>query len=217
MEDAVAGAYMGRSNNGWMVTQIFYGWLANHFVSHIPLERPVLLIVDGHSTHIDVEISKFCKENGILLYCLLPHSSHITKPLDVGFFGPLKTSWGKAIDKYKISHMGSSVTKESFAAVFNTVWTGAVKMATVVNSFDRAGIYPTDRSVVANSGPATLYSESMTTDSSSASSTSCDSSISKLKSGSTSGASSSLEAIENIMNPSTFENSTSGILKGSSR
>ena len=109
------GAYMGRSNNGWMVTQLFYGWLANHFVSHIPPECPVLLIVDGHSTHIDVKILKFCKENGILLYYLLPHSLHITQPLDVGFFGALKTSWGKAVDKYKISHMGSSVTKESFA------------------------------------------------------------------------------------------------------
>ena len=130
LDGAVAGAYMGRSDNGWMVTQLFYGWLANHFVSYTPPERPVLLIVDGHTTHIDVEISKFCKENGILLYCLLPHSSHITQPLDVGFFGALKTSWGKAVDKYKISHMGSTITKESFAAVFNTVWTGAVKMAT---------------------------------------------------------------------------------------
>lgn len=139
------------------------------------------------------------------MYCLLPHSSHIPQPLDVGFFGALKTSWGKAVDKYKISHMGSSVTKESFAAVFNTAWTGSVKMATIVNSFARAGIYPIDRSAVANSGPATLYSESTTTDSSSASSTSCGSSVSKPKSGSTSGASSSLEAIENVMNPSTLQ------------
>ncbi len=69
---------------------------------------------------------------------------------------------------------------------------GAVKMATIVNSFARAGIYPINRSAVANSGPATLYSGS-TTDSSSASSTHC---ASKPKSGSTSGASSSLEAIE---------------------
>ena len=80
-----------------------------------------------------------------------------------------------------------------------------MKMATIVNSFARAGIYPIDRSAVANSGHATLYSESMTTDSSSASSTSCGSSVSKSKSGSTSGASSSLEAIENVMNPSTLQ------------
>ena len=126
---------------------------------------------------IIVEVSKFCKDNGILLYYLLPHSSHITQPLDDGFFGALKTSWEKAVDKNKISHMGSSVPKESFTAVFNTMWTGAVKMVTIVNSYARTGIYPIHRSAVANSGPATLYSESTTTDSSSASSTSCDSSI----------------------------------------
>ena len=165
-----------------------------------------ILDKDGRENplRIIVEISKFCKDNGILLYCLLPHSSHITQPLDVGFFGALKTSWEKAVDKYKISHMGSSVPKESFTAVFNTMWTGAVKMATIVNSYARTGIYPIDRSAVANSGPAMLYSESTTTDSSSASSTYCDSSISKLKSGSTSGALSSLEATENIMNHSTL-------------
>ena len=139
------------------------------------------------------------------MYCLLLHSLHITQPLDVGFFRALKTRWGKAVDKYKISHMSSSVTKESFAAVFNTAWTGSVKMATIVNLFAHAGIYPIDRSAVADSGPATLYSESTTTDSSSGSSTSCGSSVSKPKSGSTSGASSSLEAIENIMNPSTLQ------------
>ena len=85
------------------------GWSHNSFmggsqITLFPPECPVLLIVDGHTTHIDVEISKFCKENGILLYCLLPHSSHITQPLDVGFFGALKTSWGKAIDKYTWAH-----------------------------------------------------------------------------------------------------------------
>ena len=114
---------------------IMDGWSHNSFmgglqitVSHIPLERPVLPIVGGYTTRQNLKV-----QNGILLCCLLPHSSRITQPLDVGFFEALKTSWRKAVDKYKISHMGSSVTKESFAAVFNTAWTGAVKMATIVN------------------------------------------------------------------------------------
>ena len=64
------------------------------------------------------------------MYCLLPHSSHITQPLDVGFL--VLSSWVKAVDKYKIAHMGFSVTKETFASVFNTTWTGAVKMSTIV-------------------------------------------------------------------------------------
>lgn len=201
LEGGVAGAYFGKSDSGWMKTELFYGWIANHFVAHIPPERPVVLLVDGHTTHIDLEISRFCKENGILLYCLLAHSSHLTQPLDVGFFGALKSSWAKAVDKHKIAHMGSSVTKESFAAVFNTAWTGAVKMSTIVNSYARAGIFPVNRNAVGNSGPAALYSESSTstTDSSSYESSSSKTST---KSSSTSQASSSLDLLETMMSPS---------------
>ena len=79
MADCVPGAYFGRSPNGWISTELFFGWIANHFARYVK-ERPVLL-VHGHSCHIDIEISKFCNENGILLYCLPPHSSHITQPL----------------------------------------------------------------------------------------------------------------------------------------
>ena len=60
LEGCVEGAYFGRSDSGWMVTELFYGWLANHFIKHITSERPVLLLVDGHTTHIDIETSKFC-------------------------------------------------------------------------------------------------------------------------------------------------------------
>ena len=186
-----------------MVTELFYGWVVSHFVSHISPERPVVLLVDGHTTHIDVEVSKICKENGIMLYCLLPHSSHITQPLDVGFFCALKSSWTKAVDKFKIAHMGSSVTKETFAGVFNTAWTGAVKMSTIVNSFARAGIYPIDRNAVGKSGPAALYSESSTSTTDSSPASSYESSSSKTVS-STSGASSSLEVVESMMNTSTI-------------
>ena len=60
-------------------------------------EHPVCLIVDGHSSHIDLDTSTFCEANGILLYCLPPHSSHVTQPLDVGLFSPLKKCWQHAV------------------------------------------------------------------------------------------------------------------------
>ena len=203
LEGDFAGAYLGNSDNGWMVTELFYGWVVNHFVSQIPPERPVVLLVDGHTTHTDVEVFKICKENGIMLYCLLPHSSHITQPLDVGFFGALKSSWTQVVDQIKIAHMGSTVAKETFAEVFNTAWTGAVKMSTIVNSFERAAMYPIDRNAVGKSGPAALYSESSTSTTNSSSASSYESSSSKTVS-STSGASYSLEVVESMMNTSTI-------------
>ena len=103
LEGCVPGAYFGKSPSGWMTTELFYGWLANHFVLQISPRRPVVLLVDGHSTHIDIEISRFCQKNGIFLYCLPPHSSQITQPLDVGFYGPLKQSWKKAVAKFSVN------------------------------------------------------------------------------------------------------------------
>ena len=91
MANCVPGAYFGHSSNGWINTQLFYGWLINHFAKKV-LVQPVVLLVDGHTSHIDVEVSKFCLENQILLYCLPSHSSHLLQPLDVGFFRSLKAA-----------------------------------------------------------------------------------------------------------------------------
>ena len=105
-------AYFGQSPNGWIFSELFFGWIANHFARYVKV-RPVVL-VDEHICHIDIETLKFCNENDILLYCLPPHSSHITQPLDVGFFKPLKASWTKACETFCLEHPGSSVSKNVF-------------------------------------------------------------------------------------------------------
>ena len=158
LEGCVSGAYFGKSDKGWMTRELFYGWLANHFILCIPPGRPVILLVDGHSTHIDIEISKFCDKNGVLLYCLPAHSSHITQPLDVGFYGPLKQAWKKAAVKYSSNNIGKSVTKQTFSRVFKGAWENTVKASTI-NSFRTAGIFPVDFSAIRQEklAPATVY------------------------------------------------------------
>ena len=117
-----------------------------------------MLLIDGHSSHIDVNTSKLCKDNNILLYCLPPHSSHITQPLDVGFYGLLKASWRKAVAKYALDKVGKSVTKYTFAEVFKEAWINTVKLSTIVNSFRCAGIWPINANVCKSKvAPATVY------------------------------------------------------------
>ena len=137
-------AYFGCSSNGWIKTELFNGWIKKHFSVCVGRERPVLLIVDGHTTHIDLDILQFCKEDQILLYCLPPHSSHITQPLDVGFFGPLKTNWKSAVDSFRMAHIGQQITKEVFARVFKEAWLDTIKPRSIVNAFRGSGIYPVD-------------------------------------------------------------------------
>ena len=124
--------------------------------------RPVVLLVDGHSCHIDVETSKFCSKNDILLYCLPPHSSHITQPLDVGFFKPLKVSWAKACETFCLEHPGSSVSKYVFSSVFRKAWEASVNVSTIVNSFRSSGLCPLNYDAIDPSklGPSLPYSAS---------------------------------------------------------
>ncbi len=145
MQGCIDSAYFGKSSNGWMTQELFNGWLTKHFVKHIPRERPVCLLVDGHSSHIDLETSKFCQENQILLYCLYPHSSHITQPLDVGFFSPLKQAWKKAVTEFNIDNPGLSVDKSTFCRVFKRAYLAAVKPGAIVRAFENSGIYPPNR------------------------------------------------------------------------
>nr|CAI5857573.1 unnamed protein product [Callosobruchus analis] len=95
---------IGRSDSGWMVSSTFYEFIANVFhpwiiENHIKL--PVLLFLDGHKSHINMELSKFCSEKGILLYCLLPSATHILQPCDIAIFKSLKNQWKKTVSGHK--------------------------------------------------------------------------------------------------------------------
>lgn len=54
------------------------------------VEFPILVFMDGHSTHVNIAVSEFCRDNKIILYCFPPHASHIMQPLDIAVYGPLK-------------------------------------------------------------------------------------------------------------------------------
>ena len=48
-------AAFGRSDNGWMDSELFISWLQNVFVPHLDAKKvplPVVLFVDGHKTHL---------------------------------------------------------------------------------------------------------------------------------------------------------------------
>jgi hypothetical protein len=53
---------MGRSSNGWMESSVFYEWVANYFHPYIKEQEipfPVVLFIDGHSSHVTLETANF--------------------------------------------------------------------------------------------------------------------------------------------------------------
>ena len=94
-EGAIPNTLFGNSESGWINSQLFVEWFA-FFIKNIPSARPVLLVQDGHGSHVSIEIIEMARANDVTLLCLPAHTSHILQPLDVGVFKLLKTSFNKA-------------------------------------------------------------------------------------------------------------------------
>ena len=138
----VPGTRYGVSDSGWTNKSLFYGWLVEHFLVHAVQGRPLLLLVDGHSSHFDPEAIRFAKDHSVIIFCLPPHTTHEAQPLDISFFGPLKTNWGHVCHDFIQSSPGKVVTKLNFSELFAKAWMKTCTPDTICAGFRRAGIIP---------------------------------------------------------------------------
>ena len=98
-------ASFGQSISGWMDTELFLSRVKNVFFKHVleqNIKRPVMLLVDGHTSHCSMAVSDLCLQNGIILYCLLENASHIVQPCDLSLFSSLKTTYKKAVFLWQV-------------------------------------------------------------------------------------------------------------------
>ena len=54
------------------------------FLKYIASQRPVVLVlfIDGHKTHMTLDIIDLCRENEIILFSLPPHTTHALQALE---------------------------------------------------------------------------------------------------------------------------------------
>lgn len=70
------GAMYAVTESGWMQDIVFESWLFKFVESMRDRPKPILLVFDGHSSHLTYRATKICKENEISMLCLPPHTSH---------------------------------------------------------------------------------------------------------------------------------------------
>ena len=99
-KEEVPGTQYCLNNKGWIDNILFRDWLQNHFIKHVVASRSLLLLLDGHSSHYELDTLKFAKANDVIIFCLSPHTSHGSQPLDPSVFGPLKRQWADAYHNY---------------------------------------------------------------------------------------------------------------------
>ena len=119
-------------------------------------EKPVLLILDNHSSHLDYRAVTFAKDNGIVLLTLPPHCSHVLQPLDVTVFGSFK----KAIGVSQNENPGGRISIKEIAALSRRPYEYTFTPDKIIKGFQKTGIYPFNKFAV----PEVRYAPSLVTD-----------------------------------------------------
>lgn len=76
----------------WITNKVDFRWLKTKFIlwAKNRLQKThILLIVDGHGSHVWLEFIDFCIQNQIIALCLPLHIIQVFQLLDVRIFRPL--------------------------------------------------------------------------------------------------------------------------------
>jgi hypothetical protein len=135
------------SDSGYINDQLALDWI--HLFVKWSGKRQVgryrLLLLDGHESHCTREFLTVCKDNMIIPYFLIPHTTHLAQPLDVVAFGVYKhyhsqevtTAWRTGCTDFN---------RHEFLAVLESIRQKTFKSSTIHASFFEAGIWPVDAS-----------------------------------------------------------------------
>ncbi|KAJ8941908.1 hypothetical protein NQ314_010253 [Rhamnusium bicolor] len=139
--------HVTKSDSGWMKSHVFIEYVTTKLLPWLQSQNtkfPVIFFVDGHKSHLTMELSQFCHKHDIILYSLPPNTTHLMQPADVGVFKPLKSEWKKIIHQWlrKPENINSAVTKTTFCPLLKTVLEKPSLPQTIINGFKKCGLFP---------------------------------------------------------------------------
>ena len=134
-----------------MQMELFFKLLANFFHPWLKgnnIMLPVILFVDGHVSHLSLQTSQFCDQNGIILVALYANAMYILQPMGVAVFRTLKENWRQHVHEWRSNHLDDPVLKKKdFAKLLKEVVDKHVNHSVLANSSRKCGLYPWDQTV----------------------------------------------------------------------
>ena len=108
-------------------------------------ERPISLFIDEYKSHVTLDVVDMARNNDVILFCLLSHTTHALQPLDVAIFKSFKNHFSKALSFAKINFV---VSKRDFGRVVKDPFEQAFSTPNIKAGFRKSGIFPFNRNVV---------------------------------------------------------------------
>lgn len=147
-EGEVPGTVYGLSSSGWMDMELFGLWFKRHFFRYAPAARPLLLLMDGHSSHYCIDTINLARSEEVILFVLPPNTTHLTCPLDKSIFGPLKVKWRDVCYRHLSDNPGCVVTRYDFSTLFGKAWLNTMSIRNIISGFSTTGIFPVNRNAI---------------------------------------------------------------------
>ncbi|CAN0288422.1 unnamed protein product, partial [Pylaiella littoralis] len=107
--------------------------------------KPHILLLDGHASHVSVEVIRLAMNLKIILFQLPSHTSHITQPLDVVAFGRFKKSVTRVLASFYHNSGGLLPLKRDMPGVIADAWKVSFTPEINKSSFAGAGLWPVNK------------------------------------------------------------------------
>lgn len=140
----------GATATGWSDTRTLMAWFTKCYEveTRPPPGEWRILILDGHSTHMNRNFHHMCWRAKVLL-CFLPaHTSDKTQPLDLAVFGPLSTFFHQEIRDISQVATTAPMYKQRFISAYKVAGEKAFSGSNIRSAFKAAGILPYNPKVI---------------------------------------------------------------------
>jgi hypothetical protein len=147
LELANNGDTMAMQPQAWMTTYLFDAWIS-HFIRALQNRGGILpsnrhlLILDGHCSHVTLQVVCKAAKAGLDIITLPLHTSHYLQPLDVAIFRSFKCAFKNLRDAWILKHSQRPAQKEDLYQWVCLALRKALSLENIRKGFMKTGIWP---------------------------------------------------------------------------
>lgn len=138
---AYEGTCYAATKNVWIDAKVFEKYMLGTVLPHVSKESPCLIIYDGHSTHVQLNVVEKAKELGAEIIKLPSHASHLLQPLHLAVFKSIKDRWDAKVLAWQRLNVEAKMQKHHFSEILGQVWK-ELDPKIIRNGFKKGGIFP---------------------------------------------------------------------------
>ena len=101
--------------------------------------KPVVWTTDGHSSRLNTDVLRWCRENGWIMYVSPPHTTGIHQALDQ-IFKTWHDTFNGVVERWAEDNTGKELNKKIFTDMFGEAWAKWTGPAQIVGACRRVGL-----------------------------------------------------------------------------